>query len=162
MVASLSVSRGNASIRWYVWAYLNQDAIACWSCILQELAAEPRIRQVVREVFRTRSELHTKPTQTGLFHPLLEPYAKYGPIKRLRHKRLDDIQGSDMYLRVHQAVREKLITVSIEMPKTRDGKPEVTVGRNHDNIALFYQSGMLWLMNLSALVMQLTTVSSSC
>ncbi|KAL6748791.1 hypothetical protein V8C86DRAFT_3146273 [Haematococcus lacustris] len=78
-----------------------------------ELAAEPGVRRWMRTCFSQFASVSTSPTPQGRDHTLTEPHAKYGRVKRLGSKPVDTFQGTDLFLRVVQAERDRLITVQL-------------------------------------------------
>jgi hypothetical protein len=56
----------------------------------------------------------TNPTESG--ESALDPFHRYGIVKRLRNKPLKGFEGSDMWLRLHYAAKMGLITVKMEVP----------------------------------------------
>ena len=67
---------------------------------LQELAAEPRVREALRILDSGSASVTTQPTTAGEGHPSMEPWSKYGRVKRLSNKPLLAFGGSDQFLRI--------------------------------------------------------------
>lgn len=84
-----------------------------------EIAAEPAIRAHVRAAYNKAARLTATPTDDG--ERVIDPFHKYGAIKRLRNKPLYELETSDAYLRLRAAEREGLLTVKIEMPAGDEG-----------------------------------------
>ncbi|GAX85636.1 hypothetical protein CEUSTIGMA_g13051.t1 [Chlamydomonas eustigma] len=83
------------------------------SMAIQELVAEPQVREIMRSMYKYHATISTQPTAAGEGHPSLEPWAKYGPIKRLNNKPVRAFSGTDQFLRIQGAVKEGLITFSL-------------------------------------------------
>ena len=58
--------------------------------------------------------MSTNPTESG--ETALDPFHRFGIVKRLRNKPLKSFEGSDMWLRLHYAAKMGLITVKMEVP----------------------------------------------
>lgn len=78
-----------------------------------ELAHDPRVRKVARDMFQRNLLLSTDPTEAG--SAILDPFHKYGLVKRLRGKELVDFARTDLFLRVHHAEKDGLVTVRIQL-----------------------------------------------
>jgi hypothetical protein len=82
--------------------------------LIDELAAEPAVRDHVRRAWAEACVLETDPTPQGarvLCGASADPTHRLARAKRLRGKRLDALQGSDLFLRVAAAERAGLVAV---------------------------------------------------
>uniref|UniRef100_A0A4D5R9G5 Transcription elongation factor SPT6 n=1 Tax=Scolopendra viridis TaxID=118503 RepID=A0A4D5R9G5_SCOVI len=80
--------------------------------VATQLSREPLVRQCVRTTYFERAKLSIKPTKKGIKeidenHPCFT-------VKYLKNKPVKDLVG-DMYLKIHLASEEKLITTRISM-----------------------------------------------
>ncbi|CAI8018492.1 Transcription elongation factor SPT6 [Geodia barretti] len=82
---------------------------ACHMVSLQ-LAAEPLVRQAVRQVFQTRALLNVKPTKKG--KKLIDDTHPCAGMKYMRNKPVRDLAGAD-FLRLVQAEGEGLLEMKI-------------------------------------------------
>jgi transcription elongation factor SPT6 len=86
--------------------------------VATEVAAEPRVRQYMREIFKANALLYTKPTAKGLetigaFHDLFGLHMIKGkPLYEMFHR-----DGPSQYLKLLRAEKDGLITISIETPQ---------------------------------------------
>ncbi|WIA22113.1 hypothetical protein OEZ85_004454 [Tetradesmus obliquus] len=83
--------------------------------LVGELAAEPCLRQVVRNELYQYALLSTTPTAAG--EEALDPFHPYAITKRLADKKVSSLEGSDTWLRILAAEKAGLITVKIEWPE---------------------------------------------
>lgn len=99
------------------FGFRNADAVlrAARTMAAMELAAEPIVRSNVRDLFYQKGILSTKPTPAG--ESVLDPLHKYGCVKWLKDKPLLTFESSDQFLRVAQAEKEGLISVTIGLPE---------------------------------------------
>ena len=55
---------------------VNTFLSSCLLLFVQELAAEPRVRDALRAVYSGSATVTTNPTSAGMDHPSMEPWAK--------------------------------------------------------------------------------------
>lgn len=84
----------------------------------EDIAAEPELRKLVRDMYRSSASISTIPTIDGArvidpFHP------KFAHIKRLRSKPLALFYGTGDFLAINAAEEDGLIKVSMGMPETQ-------------------------------------------
>ena len=83
---------------------------AAVQCLAMEIAADPNVREYVREEYLQRATISIRPTEKGLRVDLWEPIARY---KYITHKQLSRLQDDD-FLWIMQGEKEGLLTVTIE------------------------------------------------
>eukprot|EP00798_Chlamydomonas_sp_ICE-L_P017810 gene17810-24188_t len=86
---------------------------------VQELIAEPGVRQQLRKAFTEHATITTAPTPAGESHPSMDPWAKYGIVKRIQNKSLTDMGFGDLFLKMVGAARENLITIKLGIDKSK-------------------------------------------
>ncbi|KAG1668310.1 hypothetical protein FOA52_011207 [Chlamydomonas sp. UWO 241] len=97
------------------------------SFAVSELVAEPQLRAFFRDMYMEHVVVSTRPTQAGEGHASCEPWEKYGLAKRLANKPFGTFAGSDLFLRIQGAVRERLVTCTLTVPLGKlkdDGRDE--------------------------------------
>mmetsp|Transcript_22708 Transcript_22708/g.37888 ORF Transcript_22708/g.37888 Transcript_22708/m.37888 type:complete len:2014 (+) Transcript_22708:62-6103(+) len=86
-----------------------------------EMSAEPSVRKVVRDLFRSRATVSSRPTSKGI--AAITPFSEYFGLHYLHRKPLQDFyKGKDrtLFIRMVEAERHGLITVSIDPPRKND------------------------------------------
>ena len=91
---------------------------ACVACVATELAAEPGVRDYLREVFWREAVVNTWPTALGA--ETLDAYHPLGCVKRLVNKPLHAFAGSDQFVRMQRAQASHLIHVHLGFPRDAD------------------------------------------
>lgn len=76
-----------------------------------KLATEPAIRNSVRQYFYANAVITTNPTSAG--ESTLSPFHPLGLVKRLSNKPLSSFDGTDVFLRILNAEKDGLITMTI-------------------------------------------------
>ncbi|KER25873.1 hypothetical protein T265_06784 [Opisthorchis viverrini] len=79
-----------------------------------EISREPFVRRMMRQMFQSQAVISVRPTPRGVkeideSHPLIS-------IKYLKNKPVSDLMGSVLFLHLHNASLEKLLTYEIHLP----------------------------------------------
>lgn len=80
-----------------------------------EISTEPAVREYVRDVYMEQAVVNTKPTSDG--NTIIDTCHQYAGVKWLRNKPVDKFDDAQ-WLLIQKAEEEKLIEVTIELPKT--------------------------------------------
>eukprot|EP00884_Botryococcus_braunii_P001188 jgi/Botrbrau1/1106/Bobra.0162s0007.1 len=109
---------------------------------VSEIASEPKVRDVLRERYYEMATVSTEPTKAG--ETVLDPFHPLGRVKRIRNKPLKSFEDTDTYLRIHQAEKDGLITITMQVPDMRSMMAQIidnylsnavsSVGRAWDDI----------------------------
>ena len=91
---------------------------ACSACVATELAAEPGVRDYLRDVFWREAVVNTWPTALGA--ETLDAYHPLGCVKRLVDKPVTAFGGSDQFVRMQRAQASHLIHVHLGFPRDAD------------------------------------------
>jgi len=91
---------------------------ACTQCVAAQLAAEPGVREYMRDLFWREAVVNTWPTPLGA--ETLDAYHPLGCVKRLVNKPLSAFAGSDHFVRMQRAQASSLIHVQLGFPRDSD------------------------------------------
>ncbi|KAK9828928.1 hypothetical protein WJX72_002842 [[Myrmecia] bisecta] len=78
-----------------------------------DVAADPKVREVIRTLYINNLKLSTEPTASGL--EKLDPFQPLGQVAHLKHKPASKFEGTDQFLRISIGEKEGLITSQVQV-----------------------------------------------